>query len=106
VRPGGRWRVAFQTLDGERHECSGRYREVVPDRRLVFTLQWISTPERESLVTVALRTLADGTELTLTHAQLFDEAVRDAHVGGWNGALDKLESFIARAAEGGPHGTT
>jgi hypothetical protein len=37
----------------------------------------------------------DGTMLTLRHEQLFDEATRDGHQHGWNGALDKLEKFVA-----------
>lgn len=95
VHPGGRFRVVFRTLDGEQHECRGTYREVEPDRRLVFTWQWLSMPERESLVTVALRAVPDGTELTLTHAQFHDEKTRDSHRSGWNGALDKLEKLFA-----------
>ena len=34
-------------------DVSGVYREVVPNERLVFSWAWHSTPERESLVTVA-----------------------------------------------------
>jgi uncharacterized protein YndB with AHSA1/START domain len=95
VRPGGRFRVVFRTRDGEEHDCRGTYREVDPDRRLVFTWQWVSMPERESLVTVALRPVPEGTELTLTHAQFHDEKTRDSHRSGWNGALDKLERLFA-----------
>ncbi|HKM62175.1 MAG TPA: SRPBCC domain-containing protein [Acidisphaera sp.] len=95
--PGGRFRVVFLTLDGEQHDCRGVYREVEPERRLVFTWHWVTTPERESLVTVELRPAADGTELTLTHAQFHDEAVRDAHRAGWIGTLDKLAALFADA---------
>ena len=42
-----------------------------------------STPERESLVTIELKPDGDGTSLTLTHEQFFDEAARDRHQGGW-----------------------
>jgi uncharacterized protein YndB with AHSA1/START domain len=99
VRPGGRFRVVFQTLDGETHDCRGVYREVEPARRLVFTWQWVSMPERESLVTIALRPLPEGTELPLTHAQFYDEAARDGHREGWSGALDKLERLLAQPTE-------
>ena len=61
VRPGGRYRMSFQTDDGERHQVGGVYREVVPDSRLVFTWAWHSTPERESLVTVTIVPDGDGT---------------------------------------------
>jgi uncharacterized protein YndB with AHSA1/START domain len=95
VRVGGRFRVIMRTPDGEDHDVSGVYREVVPDERLVFTWAWRSTPERESRVTVALRREGGGTMLTLTHEQLFDEAARDRHLEGWMGAVDKLERLFA-----------
>ena len=66
----------------------------MPDRKLVFTWAWKSTPERESLVTVDLKPDGDGTLLTLTHEQFFDEDARDRHRQGWEGAMDKLASFV------------
>ena len=79
VRVGGRYRIIMRTSDGEEHDVSGVYREVVPNEKLVFTWAWRSTPERESLVTVALKSDGDGTLLTLTHEQFFDEPARDRH---------------------------
>jgi uncharacterized protein YndB with AHSA1/START domain len=95
VRVGGRYRWVMRSADGETHDVSGVYREVVPDRKLVFTWAWKSTPERESLVTVDLRPDGDGTLLTLTHEQFFDADARDRHQHGWTGSLDKLEKFVA-----------
>jgi uncharacterized protein YndB with AHSA1/START domain len=94
VRVGGRFRIVFRGPDGEEHDVGGVYREVVPDQKLVFTWAWRSTPERESLVTVALKRDGDGTLLTLLHEQFFDEAARDRHGRGWNETLDKLESYV------------
>ena len=96
VRVGGRFRIVFRGPDGEEHDVGGVYREVVPDQKLVFTWAWRSTPERESLVTVALKRDGDGTLLTLLHEQFFDEAARDRHGRGWNGTLDKLESYVRK----------
>jgi len=96
VRVGGRFRIVFRGPDGEEHDVGGIYREVVPDQKLVFTWAWRSTPERESLVTVALKRDGDGTLLTLLHEQFFDEAARDRHGRGWNGTLDKLESYVRK----------
>jgi uncharacterized protein YndB with AHSA1/START domain len=93
-RVGGRFRWVMQSPDGETHDVSGIYREVVTDRKLVFTWAWKSTPERESLVTIELKPDGDGTLLTLTHEQFFDEAARDRHRHGWTGSLDKLERYI------------
>lgn len=92
---GGSFRVNFRTADGEQHEVSGMYREVRPDERLVFTWAWRSTPERQSVVTVALKPEPEGTVLTLTHDQFYDETARDRHRSGWTGALDNLERYLS-----------
>ncbi|HLL26848.1 MAG TPA: SRPBCC domain-containing protein [Xanthobacteraceae bacterium] len=96
VREGGRFRASFKTDDGEYHEVSGVYREVVPNEKLVFTWAWYTTPERESLVTVLIREDGDGAILTLTHEQFFDEAARDGHKRGWTGTLEKLERYLSK----------
>jgi uncharacterized protein YndB with AHSA1/START domain len=90
VRPGGRFRVLMRSPDGEEHDVSGTYLEVVPEAKLVFTWAWRSTPERESRVTVTLRADGSTTELMLRHERLFDEATRDSHREGWSSALDHL----------------
>ena len=95
VRVGGRYAVSFSTEDGEQHDVSGVYREVVPDQKLVFTWAWRTTPERESLVTILIKPDGSGSILTLIHEQFFDEAARDGHRRGWTGCLDKLERFLA-----------
>jgi uncharacterized protein YndB with AHSA1/START domain len=96
VRVGGSFCIVFGGPDGNAHECRGVYTEVVPQQRLVFTWTWPrSTPERESLVTIALRADgAGGTELLFRHEHLFDEKVRDDHKRGWLVALEQLERFL------------
>jgi uncharacterized protein YndB with AHSA1/START domain len=81
--------------DGQQHDVSGVYRELVPSEKLVFTWAWKSTPERESLVTIELKPDGDGTILTLTHEQFFDEDARDRHQHGWIGSLEKLARYLA-----------
>ncbi len=94
LRVGGRFRVQFHTPDGELHRVSGVYREIVPDRRRVFSWAGQSTPERESQVTIDLRPDSETTILTLTHEQFFDEKARDDHRRGWTQALDNLEKIF------------
>ena len=93
LRVGGRFRVQFWAKD-EHHSVSGIYREVVPNRKLSFSWAWQTTPERESLVTIELNPVTDGTMLTLTHEQFFSEQARDDHGRGWNMSLDRLEAFL------------
>ena len=94
VRVGGRFRIVLNTLDGEQHDLSGVYREVQPNRKLVFTWAWKSTPERQSLVTLIFRPSGSGTEFTVLHEQFFDVAARDRHESGWTGSLTKLGRFL------------
>lgn len=95
VRVGGSFEVSFKTDDGEYHQVGGVYCEVVPNRKLVFSWAWHSTPERESQVTVTIRPEGSHTLLTLHHEQLFDEAAKAGHTRGWTGSLDKLEAMFA-----------
>src|SRR5215218_573557 len=55
VRVGGSFRVSFKSEDGEYHQVGGTYSEVVPNKRLVFSWAWYTTPERESQVTVTIK---------------------------------------------------
>jgi uncharacterized protein YndB with AHSA1/START domain len=93
-RSGGRYRWLMQSPDGEKHDISGVYREVIVNEKLVFTWAWKMAPERESLVTVLLKPDGEGTMLTLTHEKFFDEDARDRHQSGWNGAMEKLARFV------------
>lgn len=99
VRVGGRFRIVFGGPQGKDHEVTGVYREVVPNRKLVFTWTWPrTTPERESLVSIVFREARSdegvGTELDFRHEQLFDEAVRDGHRRGWTESLAKLAEYL------------
>jgi uncharacterized protein YndB with AHSA1/START domain len=94
-RPGGVFR--FELLPGE--FCSGRYVELVPHRRVVFTWGWESgaLPVSPGSTTVAVDLdERDGvTHVRLTHAGL-DAVMRPWHADGWRRYLDRL----AAAAEG------
>lgn len=95
LKVGGLMRIVMRAPDGEIHEARGVFREVVIDEKLVYSWAFQSTPERESVVTFALKPDGDGTWLTFTHEQFFDEAARDSHRGGWLDALDGLERYFS-----------
>ena len=95
VRVGGRFRIVFGGAKGTDHEAQGTYKEVVPNRKLVFTWTWPNTtPDRESLVTIVFRATGNGTELDFSHEQFFDEKARDDHKRGWTGLLEKLDQYL------------
>jgi uncharacterized protein YndB with AHSA1/START domain len=45
-RVGGRYRLVMRAPDGEEHDVSGVFREVVANRKLVFTWAWRTAPDR------------------------------------------------------------
>jgi uncharacterized protein YndB with AHSA1/START domain len=95
VRAGGRFRIVFGGPKGDEHEVQGVYREVVPNRRLVFTWTWPrTTPERESVITITFKAAGGGTDLEFLQEQFFDEAVRDGHKRGWSETFVKLERVV------------
>lgn len=95
ARVGGRYHIMMKTKDGEEHNVAGVYRELVPNEKIVFTWAWRTTPDRESLVTIALKADGEGTIMTFTHEQFFDEAARDRHNQGWTTCFENLETYLA-----------
>jgi uncharacterized protein YndB with AHSA1/START domain len=109
ARVGGAFRVRFRTVDGREHEACGEFLELVPPRSIVMSWIWASggVPEergRTSRIEIEITPIGDGTELTFTHAGLWDEASEESHGGGWAGALNKLVRILEkeRRGDGGP----
>jgi uncharacterized protein YndB with AHSA1/START domain len=95
TRVGGAFMVFCVGATGDEFYVSGTVKEAVADRRLVYTWAWRGTPDRVSLVTTEFKPDGDGTLMTLTHEQFFDEAARDRHKQGWEFALDNLAKVLA-----------
>jgi uncharacterized protein YndB with AHSA1/START domain len=99
ARVGGAYRVHFRTLDGRDHEARGEYLELVPWRRVVMSWRWSIGGEadeagRTSRVEIELTPIAEGTELTFTHAELATQVSADSHNWGWSGSFDKLVRYL------------
>ena len=96
---GGKFRWDLVNSEDEKMTIRGEYRELQPDKKIVFTWQWEDDEDWEnhvSFVTVELDDAGGGTELRLIHEQLPNEESRDGHTRGWNSALDKLEKRFSR----------
>lgn len=97
LRVGGRFRLVFGGPDGNDHEATGVYKEVAPNRKLVFTWCWPrTTPDRKSRITILIRAEGGGTDFEFRQEQFFDEAARDGHQRGWTATFLKLEAFLQR----------
>ena len=98
-RAGGKFRWDLSNPEGEKMRCLGEYRELEPDKKIVFTWQWDDDETWEnhtSVVTVELADCEGGTELRLRHELLPNEQSCEGHTEGWNSALDKLERFFSK----------
>ena len=92
---GGSYRIVMHQPDDMVVEHVGKYLEIAPPRRLVFTWASPATQHKDSLVTIEFIESDSATEVSLTHEQL-PEYMAQAHVGGWTSALDKLAARVAR----------
>jgi uncharacterized protein YndB with AHSA1/START domain len=73
---------------------TGQYVKVVPHELLQFTWRGDWQPDEESLVTVELRDVEDGTEMRLIQEGFLTEVSCSRHGIGWNGSFDKLTRLL------------
>ena len=92
LRVGGTYRIHMQAEAGE-YTAFGEYREIEPDRRLVFTWDWAQAEHAmgPTVVTVELHPVEAGTEVTVVH-ELPEKRV-EGHRVGWDSCLDRLEQL-------------
>jgi uncharacterized protein YndB with AHSA1/START domain len=95
LREGGEYCLANKQADGSITWISGRFERVRAPEELVYTWSVSILPHEPTLVRVRFLVHPDGTELVLTHERFAVEAVRDMHVQGWGGCIDKLEAMFA-----------
>jgi uncharacterized protein YndB with AHSA1/START domain len=96
--PGGLFRITM----GNGMQAEGRFVELVPGERVVFTWGWLgheTVPPGSSTVEIDLVPDGEGTLVRLTHRGLPAEETA-IHEAGWKHYLPRL----ARAAEGGDPG--
>lgn len=76
--------------------ANGTYTKIVPNELIQFT--WLPSwnPGEESTVTVLLKDVDGGTEVTILHERLISEGSRDGHSKGWEGCLAKLAANLER----------
>ena len=93
LRVGGSYTLAME-VEGKAHTAFGRYREVDPPSRLVYTWDWKEAPMGETLVTVEFEERDGATVVTLTHEGFPEAAIKESHVQGWTACLDHFEALL------------
>ena len=99
ARVGGKFRWDLINSEGEEMTCRGEYRELQPNKKIVFSWQWEDDEDWEnhiSIVTVELSDREGGTELRLIHENLPNEQSRDGHAGGGS-CIARGDAGVSRA---------
>jgi uncharacterized protein YndB with AHSA1/START domain len=99
VRPGGSYRIANRLPDGSTLWISGVFEVVQRPSQLAFSWQVGGAHANIERVTVSFVSVAQGTEVIVTHERIADEKTRDGHALGWEGCLEGLSRF---ATQSGP----
>jgi uncharacterized protein YndB with AHSA1/START domain len=104
ARPGGTWRAALRSVeDGRVLTHGGRFREVVPHERLVFTFTWDEEGERgiETTVTMTFADQGGKTLMTLRQTPFQSTGEREGHREGWTSAFERLDELLPSMGRAG-----
>ena len=93
VRLGGTFEVTFRNSDGTQFTCTGAYKEIEKDQKLVFTWTWKDRPEVLELVTLLIQAEQNGTLMIFEHANIDGGTTHDYEIG-WKSTFDKLERTL------------
>jgi Uncharacterized conserved protein len=100
VERGGHWRYVEHSKDGV-HGFEGRYREVTPPERLVYTFEWDGMPGYPIVETTIFEDLGDGRTKILVTSLFYQNEERDGFMqsgmeGGMNESYAALDRLLER----------
>jgi uncharacterized protein YndB with AHSA1/START domain len=102
-RVGGAYRACIYRADYGENWMHGRFVEIVPNERIVFTFQWEGKADgigAETLITVTFSEHDGKTTQTFHQAPVLDTDLRDSHIGGWSELIDKEQTYAEHMAQG------
>ena len=102
LKAGGHWRFVEHGPDGV-HGFEGRFREVTPKERMVWTFEWDGMPGYPSVDTVTFEDLGDGRTKVISKALFFTTEERDGMVQsgmeqGLNQSYAALDALLEKLA--------
>jgi uncharacterized protein YndB with AHSA1/START domain len=100
VERGGHWRFVEHSPDGGVHGFEGRFREVTPQERLVYTFEWDGMPGYTILETATFEELGPSQTRVTAVALFFSTEERDGMLhsgmeGGMNESYAALDRLLA-----------
>ena len=96
AKVGGKHRMSFRNFTtGNGHSFGGKYIDLVPGERLVYT-DAFDDPNLpgEMQTTVTLKAVSVGTEVSIVQAGIPDMIPVEACYLGWQDSLQKLEKLV------------
>jgi uncharacterized protein YndB with AHSA1/START domain len=97
LRPGGKYSFNMIKSDGSKSIVHGEYKEVTPNKKLVYT--WTNNsddfPAKDTIVSVEFVAIGNETEVRIKHSNFALAKSAEGHNAGWGSALEKLASFVA-----------
>ncbi len=112
LRAGGKYLFCMRASDGKDYWSSGTYREIVSERKLLFTDNFADEKgntvpasyygfkeefQQDLNVTVTLENQKNGTKMILKHAGMPAGEMSNLAILGWNESFDKLEKSLKSA---------
>jgi uncharacterized protein YndB with AHSA1/START domain len=101
-RVGGAFRAMIKSAEHGENWFGGVYREIVQDKRLVFTFTWDNVGPSagiETLVTITFEERDGKTVQTFHQAPFRNAERRDRHVSGWSETFDKQAAYAENIAK-------
>jgi uncharacterized protein YndB with AHSA1/START domain len=97
-RVGGKYRALIRSPEAGDSWFGGVYREIRPNKRLVFTFAWDAGPSSgvETLVTINFAEVRGKTSMTFHQTPFRSVDARDRHIGGWASSFDKAAAYLQR----------
>jgi uncharacterized protein YndB with AHSA1/START domain len=97
---GGHWRFVEHAPDGNTHGFEGRFREVTPQERLVYTFEWDGMPGYTILETATFEAIGPTRTRVSARALFFSTEERDGMLhsgmeGGLNESYAALDRLLA-----------
>jgi uncharacterized protein YndB with AHSA1/START domain len=95
-RVGGDYKFEIFNPDGKPITMYGSFKEIVPNRKLVYS--WnnnsVEFPANDTLVTVEFIGKGDTTEIILSHSKFVKAETVQGHSMGWTAALEKFAALL------------
>ncbi|MBI5372050.1 MAG: SRPBCC domain-containing protein [Sphingobacteriales bacterium] len=97
VKPGGKWRTCITSKEGKEYWMEGRYIEIDPPQKLVFTFGDGSenkNPDEETIVTLTFSPSGNQVKMHFHQTRISNKAVKDSLHGGWTSAWGCLRNHL------------